>query len=271
MRKVAVILCSKTKKDYACQAVEMYQDSWAFKARQLFMDVAYDEWYINTSKYGFMKPEMEIEPYDCWYLGNGTPQLKVNNKLTPEMVNEWLELLKTQFPNREDIELHCHISKIYYDKLKTIFPNIVYYKSQTTFYITAFKYLDATNMLLNGVPLNECLDFINTKSPNTRPKEQPKWYYHMDGREYYGTSSPLGVLHKVNDANAHSLTSGVIPMTLGWVIDKDLLPHIKKYPSGRYGLSKEARKNFQPKIYGRRGLREEIDRLTKLNKRYKEK
>ena len=43
MRKVAVILCSKSKQDYACSVTEMYDCSISFKARRIFMDLCYDD------------------------------------------------------------------------------------------------------------------------------------------------------------------------------------------------------------------------------------
>lgn len=63
-KRIGVILCSKSKQDYACSVREMYDNSVSFKARAMFMDLVYDEWYVNTSKYGFMSPDMVIEPYD---------------------------------------------------------------------------------------------------------------------------------------------------------------------------------------------------------------
>jgi hypothetical protein len=72
-----------------------------FSAQQAFMDASYDEWYVNTSKYGFMHPNKVIEPYDSWYIKktSKTSQLSNNpNILTQDMIDNWLELVKLQFP-----------------------------------------------------------------------------------------------------------------------------------------------------------------------------
>jgi hypothetical protein len=263
MRKIAVISCAKSRKNYKCSVSEMYSDSKSFQARQIFMDEVYDEWYVSTIDLGFMKPEMEIEPYgNDWYIGPELSTLKVNNKSTPEMINGWLELLKIQFPNREDIELHCHTSTKYYTELQNIFPNIIHFKPQNSFITTAWKYLDATDMLLGGSSVDECLKFIQTPTPKSKPKEQKKWFYHVDGREYYGTSGPLAMKYKVDNGGMYRVSVGISQMLVGWVIDKDLLPYITRYPSGRYSLSKEVR--IPQKPYNRSGLKE---KLIELNKR----
>lgn len=267
MRKVAVILCSKSKVDYACEAWQMYQPSVLFSARQAFMDMMYDEWYINTSKYGFMSPTMEIEPYDSWYISKTSKnsQLKNNpNILTEEMVDEWLRKVDSQFPNKEDIELHCHLSKPYYDKLATLFPNIKYIKPEVSFTTTAWKYVDACNMAKKGATLDECLEFLNTKTKRQRPKETKKTFYHMDGREFYGNAYDITKEYEELDNGCmYGLSMGTTRMSHGWVIDPSLLPHITKYPSGTYrlarGLSKVNREGQ------RMNIREEIEKVNERN------
>ena len=43
MKKIGVILCSKSKKDYACEVAEMYSKSILFSSQQAFMDAVYDD------------------------------------------------------------------------------------------------------------------------------------------------------------------------------------------------------------------------------------
>ena len=242
MRKVGVILCSKSKQDYACSVREMYCSSIVFRAREYFMDLFYDEWYVNTSKYGFMKPEMEIEPYEGWYLQqmskNG--QLKNNNNvLTREMIDEWLRKVRSQFPNPEEIELHCHMSQTYVKELKKIFPNIVYIKPEVSFTATAWKYVDACKMMLNGSTLEECLDFLNKQTKRTRPKETEKTFYHYNGSVYKGKAWDLSNKHNIDNGSCYGLSMGTYNMAYGWVIDETLLDKIKYYPnSNTYRLQK---------------------------------
>ena len=267
MRKVGVILCTKSKHDYACTAAEMYQPSVMFSARQSFMDMMYDEWYINTSKYGFMKPEMWIEPYDSWYISKTSKnsQLKNNpNILTREMIDEWLRKVKSQFPNPEEVELHCHLSMDYVKELKKVFPNVVYIKPEVSFTATAWKYVDACKMALNGATLDECLEFLNTKTKRRRPKETKKWFYHVDGRRYYGNAYDMSKqFPEVDNGCMYGLSMGTTQMSHGWVINEDLLQYIKIYPSGRYRLTNGKSKTNRE---GQRmGIREEI---IKLNERF---
>jgi hypothetical protein len=268
MKKIGVILCSKAKHDYACEAGQMYQPSVLFSARQTFMDMVYDEWYINTSKYGFMKPTMWIEPYDSWYIGKTSKnsQLKNNpNILTREMIDEWLRKVKSQISNPEEVELHCHMSQAYVKELKKIFPNVVYIKPEVSFTTTAWKYVDACEMLINGATLNECLDFLNKRVKRSRPKETKKWFYHVDGREYYGNAYDMSKNFPETDNGCmYGLSMGTTQMSHGWVINKDLLPYIKTYPSGRYRLT-----NGKSKL-NREGQRMNIrEEIEKYNERYK--
>lgn len=266
MRKIGVILCSKSKQDYACEAWKMYQPSVLFSARQTFIDMFYDEWYINTSKYGFMKPTKEIEPYDSWYISKTSKnsQLKNNpNILTRDMIDNWLDKIKEQFPNRDEIELHCHLSADYYKELSKIFPNTIYIKPQVSFTSTAWKYIDACKMALNGSTLEECNTFISEKVKRTRPKEEKKWFYHLDGRKFFGNAYDMSKTFTETDNGCmYGLSMGTTQMSHGWVIKKELLPFIKKYPSGTYRLM--GGKSKVNRAGQRMNIREEI---LKLNER----
>jgi hypothetical protein len=262
MRKIGVILCSKSKHDYACEAGQMYQTSVLFSARQVFMDMVYDEWYINTSKYGFMKPTMKIEPYDSWYINKTSKnsQLKNNpNILTRDMIDEWLRKVKSQFPNPNEIELHCHLSLNYYKELSKIFPNIVYVKPEVSFTSTAWKYVDACKMLTKGATLDECLEFINKRTKRSRPKETKKWFYHVDGRTFFGNGYDISKeFTEIDNGCMYGLSMGTTQMSHGWVINKDLLPYIQKYPSGRYRLTDGKAKTSR--VGQRMNIREEINK-----------
>ena len=267
MRKVGVILCSKSKQDYACEAAEMYQTSVLFSSQQAFMDAVYDEWYINTSKYGFMEPTKWIEPYDSWYIKktSKTSQLANNpNVLTDEMVNEWVDKVSKQFDNKEEIELHCHLSFSYYKKLSEIFPNTRWFKPQAGSYAnTAWKYVDSHKLLMEGKPLEEVFNFLVEPTPKKRQPEGKKWFYHYDGREYYGNAYEMSKKYNIDNGNIYSVSMGTTLISEGWVTDKELLPYIKSFPSGRFRLNKGHNKTTnKPK---REGLREEI---IKLNERF---
>lgn len=63
--KIALVSCSKNKKDYNCKADEMYSESVLFKkVTKYIKNQKYDKWYILSAKYGLVDPETEIETYN---------------------------------------------------------------------------------------------------------------------------------------------------------------------------------------------------------------
>ncbi len=260
MRRVGVILCSKSKQEYACSVREMYDCSISFKARRIFMDLAYDEWYVNTTSMGFMEPSMEIEPYDSWYIEEA--RMMKGNVVTNDMLVEWINKLKLQFPNRDEVILDCHLSKSYYDVLKTIFPNTRYIKPQQNFTVTAWRYHDATEMLMTGSTLEECLDFIQKPHVKTRPAETEKWFYHANGDKFYGKAWGLASKYNIDNGSCYGLSMGTNDITYGWTIDEGLVNHIYRTPKGQYRIPRELKK---PKTYQKRGgQREALEQLEQI-------
>jgi cytoplasmic iron level regulating protein YaaA (DUF328/UPF0246 family) len=63
--KIALISCSKNKKEHVCTAEEMYSKSDLFnKASHYVKNSDFDMWFILSAKYGLLRPEAIIEPYD---------------------------------------------------------------------------------------------------------------------------------------------------------------------------------------------------------------
>ena len=260
MRKVGVILCSKSKQDYTCSVREMYDCSISFKARRIFMDLAYDEWYVNTTSKGFMEPSMTIEPYDSWYIEEA--RMMKGNVVTEEMIDKWIDKLKQQFPNRDDIQLDCHLSMAYYNRLKEIFPHCRYIKPQQNFTITAWRYHDATEMLMTGSTLEECLDFIEAPYVMKRPKETEKWFYHSNGDKFYGKAWGLASKYNIDNGSCYGLSMGTNDITYGWVTDESLIEHIYTTPAGQYRIPKHLKK---PKTYQKRGgQRKALEKLDQI-------
>ena len=257
-RRIGVILCSKSKQDYTCSVREMYDCSISFKARRIFMDLAYDEWYVNTTSKGFMEPSMVIEPYDSWYIQEA--RMMKGNIVTNEMIDEWLEKLKQQFPNRDEIQLDCHLSFPYYKKLKTIFPNIRYIKPQQNFTVTAWRYHDATKMFLEGKSLEECILKIEEPWVKPRPAETEKWFYHVSGDKFYGKAWGLASKYSIDNGSCYGLSMGTNDITYGWVIDESLVKHIYTTKGGQYRLPKYLKK--APTYFKRAGLREALNNLN---------
>ena len=260
MKKIGVILCSKTKANKPMEAWKMYKDSVLFTAKQAFMDMMYDEWYINTAVYGFMKPEQWIEPYESSYLiaTSSNSQLKNSGGVTDkEEIDRWLVKLDKAFPDKNNIEIHSHMSQAHTKLLKTIFPNVVYIKSEVSFTSTAWKYVDACHKALSGATLYECLEFINTPTLKWRPKETKKWFYHIDNRKFYGNAYDITKQYpELDNGCMYGLSNSVVQMSHGWTLDESLLPYITKFPSGTYRLDKSVKTPH--KNPHRSGLREAI-------------
>jgi hypothetical protein len=132
------------------------------------------------------------------------------------------------------------LSGNYVKELSKVFPNIVYIKPQVSFTSTAWKYVDACKMYLNGATLAECNAFISEKAIATRPKETKKWFYHLDGREFYGNAYDITKLYtELDNGCMYGLSMGTTQMSHGWVVNNALLASIKHYPlSNTYRLEK---------------------------------
>jgi hypothetical protein len=87
--KVAVISCTKLKADYPCVTKEMYQKSSLFKKAIKFIEQQdYDDWLVLSAKYGLLRKDYQIEPYD----------LTLNNMKVLER-REWAKLVLKQIEN----------------------------------------------------------------------------------------------------------------------------------------------------------------------------
>lgn len=269
--RIGVILCSKSKQDYTCSVREMYDSSVSFKARRIFMDLTYDTWYVNTTSKGFMNPDDVIEPYDSWYLEQS--RMMTGNVVTEDMVEDWIDGLKKQFPNRDNIILDCHLSNLYFKKLKTIFPKARYIKPMANFTVTAWRYHDASKMYMDGSTLEECLEFITKPHVKLRPEEEEKWFYHYNGDTFFGKAWGLYIKYGVDNGTVYGLSMGRNPIAYGWVTDEKLLKHVYITKKGQYRLPKEISKPLRDAYpYKKRdGLREALIELEKEVNKYKNK
>jgi len=208
-----------------------------------------------------MNPSMTIEPYDSWYIQEA--RMMKGNIVTEEMIDEWIDKLKHQFPNRDEIQLDCHLSLPYYNRLKEIFPHCRYIKPNQNFTVTAWRYHDATEMLLQGKSLDECIDFIESPWVKPRPKETDKWFYHVSGDKYFGKAWDLSKKYSIDNGSCYGLSMGTNPITYGWVIDESLVKHIYTTKMGQYRLPKEISRRLRDgNPYKKRdGLREALEAL----------
>ncbi len=64
MARIALISCASSKKDYACQAKELYSESAAFRLEYELADILAEEIYILSAKHGPVAKDTVLAPYD---------------------------------------------------------------------------------------------------------------------------------------------------------------------------------------------------------------
>ncbi|MGP1906809.1 DUF6884 domain-containing protein [Metabacillus sp. JX24] len=143
--KIALISCTKLKADYNCTR-EMYQESTLFKKAVKYIEQQdYDDWYVLSAKYGLIKQNDVIEPYD----------LTLNNMKATERI-KWSELV---FKQVGDLQLG----------LKQIdFYSGVNYRE---YLIPVLKEGIICNVPLQGKGIGEQLQFYTLIQSNTIDKE----------------------------------------------------------------------------------------------------
>ncbi|WP_338452541.1 hypothetical protein R4Z09_12070 [Niallia oryzisoli] len=63
--KIALVSCTKQKKEFPCSAEEMYMPSTLFKKITSYIkQTDIDDWYILSAKYGLLNKNTIISPYD---------------------------------------------------------------------------------------------------------------------------------------------------------------------------------------------------------------
>ncbi|TNF49719.1 MAG: hypothetical protein EP305_01995 [Bacteroidetes bacterium] len=113
MKRVALIACVKEKKDYSCAAIEMYEGffpSWLQHSERLKAE----KFYILSGKYGLLKPDEIIEPYDFNL-----------NYASKEYLNEWNDkVLKrlNELENISECEFLIYTNLTYMKELIKVLP-----------------------------------------------------------------------------------------------------------------------------------------------------
>ncbi|MBS4193215.1 hypothetical protein KHA94_24285 [Bacillus sp. FJAT-49705] len=63
--KIAFVCCTKLKEEMPCSAKEMYLKSTLFKKATIYIESKdYVDWFILSAKYGLLRKQDVIEPYD---------------------------------------------------------------------------------------------------------------------------------------------------------------------------------------------------------------
>ena len=238
--RVAVISCKKQKQTYACEADEMYSKSFVYRAQRNFIKPAYDQYLILSSKYGLIKPDKVIEPYDKSIYKN--PSINFDNTEVVEDATAFWAYIEDKLNKLLDLgcEIDFHTSNDYYKPLsKEIKTKVNHIKQPKAFGLTQTVYNEAEEMFNNGDDLDTCLAYI-TKKRASKYNEQPKWFYHPQFGEYFGKTSDLHRKYPndTDEGTLYQLSTFRTKQHKGWVIDKSLLSELKQTESGQWRLKK---------------------------------
>ena len=239
-RRIAIVSCKSRKQDYTCSADEMYSVSHLYKAQREFFIKGYDDWYIISSKYGIIHPTQIIEPYDIT-LGAHSSNMTKN-----QTINTWdddiLDKIEKQIEwmVKKGWEIDIHTSRVYYNPLSDKVKNSTKYIKQPRGVNTVKGIYNNATKMLDDDSLEKCLEFISEKKQTTT-QDTPKWWYHRDSEDFFGTSGELKKLYpeQMNEGGILRVSIGQFPQHRGWVIDKSLLDKLYQTDSGQWRIKKQ--------------------------------
>ncbi|NLC40623.1 MAG: hypothetical protein GX763_06880, partial [Clostridiaceae bacterium] len=93
MRKVVLISCSKSKRNYSCEVRKLYDPSPLFRKSLTYAEKISSDIHIISAKYGLLRLDQVIEPYD----------LSLNDMTTDES-KAWGEFVIKQIRSQYDVE-----------------------------------------------------------------------------------------------------------------------------------------------------------------------
>lgn len=115
MKKVALISCSKSKRNYPCAARELYAPSQLFSLSYQYAKKVADEVYILSARYGLLAEEDVVAPYDLTL-----------TDLPEHRQQDWANYVLRQMGERFDLKQDVFIilaGKNYY---KNLLPHLVH-------------------------------------------------------------------------------------------------------------------------------------------------
>lgn len=95
MTRIALISCTSSKKDYVCQAKELYSESATFRLEYELANILAEEIYILSAKHGLVEKDTVLVPYD-YTLMHKTKDIKI------QWSNNVLNQMRETFSLEED-------------------------------------------------------------------------------------------------------------------------------------------------------------------------
>ncbi len=117
MAKVVLISCVSKKLNYKSKAQDLYVSSLFKKNLQYAKSLNPDKIFILSAKYGLLRLNEEIEPYD-----------KTLNKMRSNKIKEWANLVLSQLKKLTDTENDEFIFLAGNKYRKFLLPHLKHYK-----------------------------------------------------------------------------------------------------------------------------------------------
>lgn len=111
--KIGFDSCTKKKKDYACEAVELYSESDLFTLASGFSMKNYDSWFILSAKHHLIEPSYKLAPYDLTLVKGPVAKKKTWSTIVAEQI--------TKAFTYSDVELYFHAGE---DYTKLLIPQL---------------------------------------------------------------------------------------------------------------------------------------------------
>jgi hypothetical protein len=214
---IAVIGCKRQKQDYCCPADEMYSKAFTYVAQRDFIKLAYDDYFIFSSKYGIIHHTEHICPYDMTLQKTGTKYQVFRNSKQCDV--EFIQDNVKQFlKNNVDKSIHFHTTLAYMSYVKPLkYNNVKHVKQQQNTGMIKVRYNEGKEAYDGN--LESALDIIQKPIPKN-PESSHNWIYN-DGIEFEGRSYDLWKQypeHKLDQACLRKVGFGKYKQHKGWVI-----------------------------------------------------
>jgi hypothetical protein len=223
---LAILNCKNRKQSYPCPAREMYSKSHTFRVMYQFARKYYDAVAILSAKYGLVRDDEIIEPYNLMMAPSGYAAKSDTPVLTEDEKIEWAKKV-TQHPIWQQYEtIDLHIGDEYYKPLAgKVSGNKI--SLPTNLGILAQRYKELDKAWANG---SRDFDILTEKrkSPWEEEMKAPRWWYHptfgshlsenvYEAARYAKQFDPL-----IDMATFQMVIQGRCAHHKGWVIDQSI-------------------------------------------------
>ena len=221
--KIAIINCKRQKQTYSCSADEMYSKAFTYMAQRNFIKLAYDDYYIFSSKYGIIHHTTIIEPYDIT-LENTIMKYNIIRTSTEANINQLNANIKQFIETNINNQLDFHITLGYWDYIKQFKSNnIRHIMQQKNTGMIKERYCEAATKW-NG-NIDNSIIILQTPIP-ANPELSHIWTHDVfgewEGKSYYLWKDFKDKQPKLDQAVLRKVGFGISPQHKGWKLKSGL-------------------------------------------------